>query len=134
MEETTNDQESIANEGNVEEPSPKRQCMDGQNKAGTKEVADVSQIPLPIPDYSPPVVQHLNVIERGSVHHDYGSGHHQVNITHCDTMGNQNIGMGMPHVYVQPHFNEDVNYREFDRKVVRHECYVRLIKRIFLLY
>ena len=120
MEEKTTDEEYTTKEGNVKEPSPKRQCIDGQNGLSTKVVADVSQIPLPIPEYSPPVVQHLNVIERGSIHHDYGSGHHQVNITHCDTMGTQNIGMGMPRVYVQPHFNDDVNYREFDTKVVSH--------------
>ena len=68
-------------------------------------------------------VDQINVRQPGSVNHEYGNGHHQMNITHCATTGNQpDINqLGMPNLFVQPNYEErQINSQKFDRQVVSY--------------
>ena len=97
------------------EPAAKRQCI-GDNLDTTalnrmpdlNDLTDMNNRPLPIPQ------------PETTVHHDYGHGHNQMNITHCGTMGQHNVGLGgVPNVYVQPTFHDaNINYRQFDDQIV----------------
>ena len=97
------------------EPAAKRQCI-GDNLDTTalnrmpdlNDLTDMNNRPLPIPQ------------PETTVHHDYGHGHNQMNITHCGTMGQQNVGLGgLPRVYVQPtHPDANINYRQIDDQLV----------------
>ena len=72
------------------------------------DLTDLNNRPLPIPQ------------PETTVHHDYGNGHNHMNITHCGTMGQQNVGLGgLPRVYVQPTYPDaNINYRQIDDQLV----------------
>ena len=113
----------LEQEGNVDPPwtkpmsvvpAAKRQCIGDNlgtstlnNMPGLNELPDLNDRPLPIP-------------QPETIFHDYGSGHNQMNITHCGTMGQHNVGFGgLPNVYVQPTFrNANINYRQIEDQIV----------------
>ncbi len=116
----------MTDEGNVMQPPSKRQCTqrssdptlthtDTDHKIG----GDMSKLDLPLP-IPQPAVGHLNVRQDGIIRHDYGTGHQQVNITHCGRIENQVLGLGLPQLYVNPpeisrNHNE---MNDFNRQVV----------------
>ena len=114
---------NITGEGNVAQPPSKRQCTressdpsfttDGVSKIGD----DMPNIDLPLP--IPQQVGQVNVRQDGSVNHDYGVGHHQVNITHCDRIDNQVIGLGVPTMFLNPEIGRNTNeVNDFNQQVV----------------
>ena len=109
------------NEGNVGPPQKRVCTMEPSSippPLDDSQGVNTSDMPLPIPTTH---VDRMNVRQQGSVHHDYGTGHSQVNITHCGTMRNQGFNLGMPQLFVQPQFEETaINYRKFDRQVVSY--------------
>ena len=72
-------------------------------------------------------VDDFNFINNSTVtRHEYGSGNNGVlNITHCGTLGNQTLGLGIPRnmSYLQNGFRAKGNlgYRQLDNQMVRYQ-------------
>ena len=135
QENKTHEQESIdsptglskGNEDSVEPPSkrvctPVRQSNIEVQLDEFQEAVNMKERPLSIPRIH---VDQINVRHPGSVNHEYGNGHQQLNISHCaPTMGNQHDikNLSMPHLFVQPNYNErNINTQQFDRQVVSYD-------------
>ena len=112
----------------TEEPPSKRICTApvAQPSVGVQldgfQGGNMNERSLPIPTIH---VDQINVRHQGSVNHEYGNGHQQLNISHCaPTMGNQHDikNLSMPHLFVQPNYNErNINTQQFDRQVVSYD-------------
>ena len=111
----------------TEEPPPKRKCTAPMEQPDVGVELDgfrdgnMNDRSLPIPTIH---VDQINVRQPGSVNHEYGNGHHQMNITHCATTGNQQdiTQLGLPTLFVQPNYEErQMNSQKFDRQVVSYD-------------
>ena len=134
-ENNTHEQELIGSpagisKGNEEsgEPPSKRVCTAVRQSNvevqldELKEAANIDNRPLSIPTIH---VDQINVRHPGSVNHEYGNGHQQLNVNHCaPTRGNQRDvkNLSMPHLFVPPNYNEqDINTHQFNRQVVSYD-------------